>query len=279
LEETLTGYNSQQLQRIFCQLCVSDVSQILNQVSYDKMASAQFGNNNNAGLLNPALFKFDHLEPYVQTHLKNVYSTLSIGVLAAAAGAFIHSYTGAGEWHFLTMIASLGLMIWLSSTRHSKEDINKRLAIFTGFAACSGISLGPLLEMVVRIEPSIISTALMGTAVIFISFTLAALLSRNRTFLYMGGFLMSSLMWLSFAALLNIFFGSKLIFDLYIYGILFIFSAFVLYDTQLIVEKRRRGDEDFIWHSVDLFLDAINVFRALLVILAKKEDNKKRRRD
>ena len=28
---------------------------------------------------------------------------------------------------------------------------------------------------------------------------------------------------------------------------LFVFCAFVLYDTQLIVEKRRRGDDDYIW--------------------------------
>lgn len=234
---------------------------------------------NQNGIFSPAVFNFDHLEPYVQTHLKNVYSTLSIGVLAAAAGAFVHTYTGAGEWHFLTLIASVAMIIWLASTRNSKEEVSKRVTIFTGFALLCGISLGPLLEMVVMIEPSIISTALAGTAVIFISFTLAALLSRNRTFLYMGGFLMTALMWLTLAGFLNIFFGSRLIFDVYIYGILFVFSAFVLYDTQLIVEKRRRGDDDFIWHSVDLFLDAINIFRALLAILARKEDNKNRRRD
>lgn len=230
-------------------------------------------------IIPPGLFNFDHIEPQVQSHLKNVYSTLSIGLMAAAGGAFLHTKTGAGEWHFLTAIASIGLMIWLASTRHAKENVGKRVAIFVAFTGCSGVSLGPLLENVVRIEPSIISTALAGTAVIFISFTLASLLSRDRTFLYMGGFLMSALFWLTLTGFLNIFFRSTLIFDVYIYGVLFVFSAFVLYDTQLIVEKRRRGDDDFIWHSVDLFLDAINIFRALLVILAKKEDNKKRRRD
>jgi len=208
-----------------------------------------------------------------------VYSTLSIGVMAAAAGSMVHTYTGAGHWHFVTMLASLGLMMWLSTTRHAKQDVSKRVAIFTAFCATSGLSLGPLIDMAIMIEPTLVSTALAGTAVIFISFTLAALLTRNRTFLFMGGFLMSSLMWLSFAGLMNIFFRSQMIFDMYIYGILFIFSAFVLYDTQLIVEKRRMGDDDFIWHSVDLFLDAVNIFRALLVILSKKEDNKKRRRD
>lgn len=231
----------------------------------------------NQGLFSPAVFNFDHLEPHVQGHLKNVYSTLSMGVLAATGGAIAHSHTGAGHWHFLTFIASMGLMVWLASTRHAKEEVGKRIGIFTGFCFFMGISLGPLLDMVVMVNPTIISTALAGTAVVFIGFTMAALLTRERTFLYMGGFLMSSLMWLTLAGFLNIFFRSQIIFDVYIYGILFIFSAFVLYDTQLIVEKRRRGDDDFIWHSVDLFLDAIQIFRALLVILAKKEDNKKKK--
>lgn len=47
-------------------------------------------------------------------------------------------------------------------------------------------------------------------------------------------------------------------------------SGFVLYDTQLIMEKRRAGDKDFIAHSVDLFVDFIGIFRRLLIILAQK---------
>ncbi|KAK0067218.1 Bax inhibitor 1 [Biomphalaria pfeifferi] len=226
-----------------------------------------------------ALFNFDHLDSRFQTHLKNVYSCLALGMLSAALGAFTHFVTGLGQWYFLTSIVSIGLMIWLASTRHTKEDVGKRVGIFTGFTFTSGISLGPLLELVIRIEPSIVSTALAGTAVIFICFSLAALLTKDRMFLYMGGILFSALGWLTLAGFLNIFFGSEMIFNIYIYGILLVFSGFVLFDTQLIIEKRRRGDEDFVWHAVDLFLDAIQIFRALLVILAKKEDDKKRRRN
>lgn len=46
--------------------------------------------------------------------------------------------------------------------------------------------------------------------------------------------------------------------------------GFVLYDTQLIIEKRRHGDKDFILHSVDLFVDLLGIFRRLVVILAQK---------
>lgn len=46
--------------------------------------------------------------------------------------------------------------------------------------------------------------------------------------------------------------------------------GFVLFDTQLIVEKRRAGSRDFVTHALDLFIDFIGIFRRLLVILTQK---------
>ncbi|KAK6166575.1 hypothetical protein SNE40_023232 [Patella caerulea] len=226
-----------------------------------------------------ALFKFDNLEGYVQKHLKNVYGCLGIGMLSAAVGAYIHVFTNLMQAGLLTAIGSIGLMIWLASIRHSKETQGKRMAIFCGFTFLSGISLGPLLDMAIMIDPSIIPTALLGTAAVFISFTLAALYNTNRTFLYLGGFIMSGLSFLLLLSIGNLFFRSQLIFDINLYGGLVIFCAFVLYDTQLIVEKRRHNDDDFVWHSVDLFIDFIQIFRRLLIILSRKEEDKKRRRN
>ncbi|OWF36025.1 probable Bax inhibitor 1 [Mizuhopecten yessoensis] len=224
----------------------------------------------------PQLFKFDNLENHVQDHLKRVYGCLSISMFTAFAGAYVHLYTAWLQAGILTMLASLGLMIWLASTHHSKETETKRLGIFAGFTFFTGMSLGPLLDYVITVDPSIIVTALMGTSVIFISFSLAALFNTNRTFLYMGGFLLSALSWLCLAGLLNIFIGSRLIWEVQLYAGLFIFCAFVLYDTQMIVEKKRMGDDDYIWHSVDLFLDFIQIFRRLLIILSNKDKKKEK---
>ena len=35
--------------------------------------------------------------------------------------------------------------------------------------------------------------------------------------------------------------------QIYLYGGLLLFCGFILYDTQLIIEKRRMGDTDFVW--------------------------------
>ena len=50
-----------------------------------------------------------------------------------------------------------------------------------------GFSLGPLLGAVIEIDPSIIPTAFLGTCVIFVCFSLAALYSERRAWLYLGG--------------------------------------------------------------------------------------------
>ena len=46
-----------------------------------------------------------------------------------------------------------------------------------------------------------------------------------------------------------------------------------MWDTQMIMEKRRRGDKDFIAHSLDLFIDFMQVFRKVLILLMQKVSN------
>jgi len=91
---------------------------------------------------------------------------------------------------------------------------------------------------------------------------------------------MSCLSIMMLASLLNIFLRSQILFDLYLYGGLFVFCGFICYDTALIIEKRRMGEEDYISHAMMLFIDFVDVFRHLLIILSKREadsDRKKRK--
>jgi len=141
----------------------------------------------------------------------------------------------------------------------------------------SGLSTGPLLDLAIAIRPGLIITALLGTTLVFGAFTLAALFAPSRKYLYLGGVLMSALSLMFWVGLANLFMQSSAVLSVQLYGGLLLSSLFVLYDTQLIIEKRRQGDTDFIWHAVDLFIDFADIFRRLLIILAQKEDRKKRR--
>jgi len=220
------------------------------------------------------------LEKDVKTHLKNVYTTLALALLAAAAGSYVHVFTDVLKGNIFVSLGSIALLLMLYSTPAYPEYESRRFVYLMAFAAATGLSTGPLLDMAMRINPGVIVTAFMATCMIFGSFTLAALYAPDRKFLYLGGILLSTLSTMFWLALANIFLGSALLFEGMLYVGLAVMCGFVLYDTQMIIEKCRRGDKDYIWHSVDLFIDFVDIFRRLLIILAMKDanrDNKKRR--
>lgn len=222
-----------------------------------------------------ALFDFSKIDVATKKHLKNVYAALAISTLAAAAGAAVHLFTEILKGGLLASLGGIGFILALALTSNEPKNQPKRLGYLVGFALCTGLSLGPLLDHVIAIDPTIVSTAFFASALIFVCFSLTALWAEERSYLYLGGSLMSGLSIMFFMGLMNIFFQSTMIYQLNLYGGLLIFCGFILYDTQLIVEKKRNGDNDFIWHSVDLFLDFVNIFRRILMILSNKEKKRK----
>ena len=54
---------------------------------------------------------------------------------------------------FLTVFISLGFMFALHCTAHTAANFGKRMGFLVSFAFFTGMSLGPLLDMAIRIEP------------------------------------------------------------------------------------------------------------------------------
>jgi len=217
------------------------------------------------------------IEPNVRYHLVKVYSCLTATTLCAAIGAFVHLF-GIWEAGLLSALGSLGLVLLLSTTVDNSKNFYTRLGMLLGFGLLSGHSLGPLLDHVIAVNPQIVLTALVGTSVVFISLSCAALLAERGKFLFLGGMLMSVLSTVTLVSLANLFLQSQAIYQAHLYIGLFVMSAFILYDTQAIMEKRRAGNTDFVKHSLDLFFDLATVFRRLLIILTQKEERDQRKR-
>ncbi|NWI89536.1 BI1 inhibitor, partial [Pitta sordida] len=194
-----------------------------------------------------ALFKFSHISASTQEHLKRVYGSFAICMFVAAAGAYVNVVTHLFQFGLLSCLWAVGLMVWLMATPHSHETERKRLAMLVGFAFLMGSNLGPLLEMCISIDPSIIPTAFLGTATIFTCFSLSALYARRRSYLYLAGFLFSGLSLGLLASLVNVFVRSSWVFTANLYLSLMVTCGFVLFDTQLIIEKAESGDKDYIW--------------------------------
>jgi len=219
------------------------------------------------------------LEPPVQQHLKNVYACLAMSTMAAAIGASLHLFTNILQAGFLSVFGALiffGLL--LSTPDDNGKSMKLRIGYLLGFATLTGVGMGPLLETVILINPSIIITALIGTSLVFISFSVCAMLAERGKWLYLGGTCMTLLMAVSILSIANLFFGYQFLFQAQLYLGLIAMCGFVLYDTQLIIEKRRLGSKDFVTHSLDLFVDFIGIFRRLLIILTQKEQESQKKR-
>ncbi|XP_020231227.1 bax inhibitor 1 [Cajanus cajan] len=226
------------------------------------------------------LKNFREISPLVQNHIKRVYFTLCCAVVGAAVGAFLHVLWNVGG--FLTTVASIGSMVWLLSTPPVEEQ--KRVSLLMASALFQGASVGPLIDLAIAVDPSLILSAFVATSLAFACFSAAALVARRREYLYLGGLLssgLSILMWLHFA---SSFFGNSIaLFKFELYFGLLVFVGYVIVDTQEIIERAHFGDLDYVKHALTLFTDLAAIFVRILIILLKnsseRNERKKKRRD
>ncbi|XP_031635259.1 bax inhibitor 1 [Contarinia nasturtii] len=217
------------------------------------------------------------IEPNVRHHLVRVYACLTTTTICAAIGAIVH-LLGIFEAGLLSAFGSIGLVLYLSFAIDDPKTFYTRLAALFGFGFLTGNSIGPLLNLVIAVEPQVVVTALIGTVVVFVSLSCSALLAERGSFLFLGGIFMSILSTMTLFGLANIFIQSQIIYQAHLYIGLIVMAGFVLFDTQMIMEKRRAGSTDCIRHSMDLFFDLVSMFRRLLIILTQKEEREQRRR-
>ncbi|KAJ9707015.1 hypothetical protein PVL29_002134 [Vitis rotundifolia] len=236
--------------------------------------------NSRSGWTYDSLKNFRQISPAVQTHLKQVYLSLCCALIASAAGAYLHLVWNIGG--LLTTFACFGSIIWLLSLPSYEEK--KRVSLLMAVALFQGASIGPLIDLAIEIDPSILVSAFVGTAVAFGCFSAAAMLARRREYLYLGGVLssgLSILFWLHFAS--SMFGGSTAIFKFELYFGLLVFVGYMVVDTQDIIEKAHLGDRDYVKHSLLLFTDFAAVFVRILIIMlrnsAEKSEKKKKRRN
>lgn len=178
-----------------------------------------------------------------------------------------------------TSIASIGLLIYISMTR-TQGSTSARLGALGVFGLLTGASTTPLIRAVVQVDPSIPLTAFALTCLIFASFAFVALKANHSRFLYLGGFLSSALLGMVVLGFASWLFPSLRYIDYIVslYGGLLVFCGYVVYDTQLIIAKHNLGETDVVTHAVELFLDFVNIFVRLLIILAELSDNKEKRK-
>lgn len=193
--------------------------------------------------------------------LKNTYMLLSMTLIfsgvMAAVGMSINLGHGAS---LVSSLVALGLL-WFALPRTANSTTG--IPVLFAITGLLGLGLAPLLNHYLAVNPSVVSTALGGTGVIFLGLSGYALTTR-KDFSFMGGFLMVGLMVVLVAALANIFLQMPVMQLVVSAAIVMIMSGLILYETSAIIHG---GETNYIMAAASLFLSIINLFQALLHLL------------
>jgi len=123
---------------------------------------------------------------------------------------------------------------------------------------------------------NVVFQAMTGTTIAVIA-TASIVFTSSFDFSILGGFLFIALIVLIIMGLLNVFiFKSKKYSLLRAYFGVLVFTGYLLYDFDLLEKQMNAGDESWstaIKIAVNLYLDIINLFLDLLVILAESGGN------
>ena len=218
---------------------------------------------------------FSDLSPKIQNHLSKVYGVLALTLACSSATVFVTP-----QWvgqslglQILALIASIALIFTIIGSQNDST----RMYSLMGFGILKGMFIAPIVKHYANIDPAIVVNALLLTTCIFSAMTVIALRAKRRSLLFLGGICSSIMLYVCIASLLSWITGfyllSNMAYNLLMTGV---FSMYVIFDTQLIIEKCDMGDTNVYAHALDLFIDFVRLFIHILRILG---ESKKKRDD
>ena len=198
--------------------------------------------------------------------LRNTYWLLALSMIPTVFGAFIGVQMQlpmpAGMMGFVVFMAIAFGFIWgIEKTKNSAAGVG----LLLGFTFFMGLMLTPLLRHTLGYSNggSLIMTAFGGTACIFAVMASVATVSK-RDFSMMGKWLSAGVIVLILASVANIFLGMSALSIVISVMAIGIFSAFILYDVQRIING---GETNYITATLSIYLDVYNIFTSLLSLL------------
>ena len=198
--------------------------------------------------------------------LRNTYWLLALSMIPTVFGAFIGVQTGlalpGGIFGFVIFMAvAFGFIFAIEKTKDSALGV----AVLLGFTFFMGLMLTPILTRTLGFANggTLIMTAFGGTAAILAVIASIATVSK-RDFSAMGKWLMAGVVVLLLASVANIFLGMSALSIVISVMAIAIFSAFILYDVQRIVNG---GETNYITATLSIYLSVYNIFANLLALL------------
>ncbi len=204
--------------------------------------------------------------------IRKVYALFFAATLFAIGGvglglSFEPLLMFAYEHPFIMFFAMIGGVMGAQAVRHVR-GLNL-LALFA-FTTFTGVVISPLIALVLANNPASIWQAGLLTVGIFGGLTAYVFISK-KDFSFLRGMVVTGLIVVVLAGLLNVLIvgSSALSFGIACAALL-LFSGFVLYDTSNII--RRYPTNEYVAGALSLYLDAFNIFLALVRILNASRD-------
>ena len=198
--------------------------------------------------------------PIVQDRVQKTF-----GYFSAACGgtaAFMYMVRNSNRLLMMNPWLCLGLTFGTLIGTHMCDYQNNWMmknVMYAGFVSTMSISLLPLIHMYAM---PVIFDALIATGVTVGALGAVAWNAPSEQFLNWGGPLALGLGGMMGISLLSVLYPhSKALYNMYLYGGLALFSAFLMYDTQDILYRAKTDKRyDPINSSIHVYMDAINLF-------------------
>lgn len=203
-------------------------------------------------------------EAKIVSFVKQTYKLFAASLMAGAVGAYvgIPMAVTLAAWHWPIFFLAIGLLIGLHFAKHT-PGLN--MVLMFAFTFTTGIMIAPLLSSVLSMSGggAIVGNAFMMTSVIFGAMSFYAI-KTTKDFTTFGKPLFIALIVIIGFSIVNIFLGSPLMGVIISAAVVLLFSIFIIYDTQALMNGMF---ETPIEGAIALYLDFFNIFVNLLQLL------------
>jgi len=202
------------------------------------------------------------------TLVRRSYGVVFLGIIITVLGsAFALTQPALLEAVMVhPIISMIAVFAPLFLVMRNARQFPKNVALTGLFTFAMGVWIAPLLFFVERNNPGVTGQAAVITLGTFGALSLYAVMSR-RDFSAWGSFFMIGLVVLIITSLINLFFRSTAA-ALWISAMtVFVFGGLLVFDTWRIVRSGQYGEDDYVAAAVQIYLDLINMFLAILSLL------------
>jgi FtsH-binding integral membrane protein len=200
-------------------------------------------------------------------------SLLTFGMMRSPAFLNFYSRIASKPFMYLALtIPTMLLTFYGMSKPATPENLLVKHGSWFAFNTLMSFSIAPFVYMA---GAQLAAQAALMTAGAVGGLAYVAYNSKNDAFLGLNGFLAAGSGVMLACSVASFFTSSVLVHNVWLYGGLGLFLAYVLYDVnQIRIKAERASAFDPMRESIHIYMDTINIFIRILMILDNKKKNK-----